>query len=521
MPKRLPFKHDVLFVTVIFAITALSLSSLLRADEIYLDDMRRIRIGDGWSFMGRPLATYIMTFLSGGRFIHDLSPASQILAAAGFSLSAFIVVRHCFQCRLPSVTILAACLISLNPYALEIYSYRYDAFPYSIGLLLAVLSALSIIVGRSESAAPWLAASRRRRTATAAVLLFGSLCIYPPAASAFPAIIAGYVLIGRQPDTAERATYPAAVVDGLLVLAVNLLAYALVLYYLINHILDDVQYVQRNLIWSIETVPFTVYANVLEFITTIRDDWSRNWLGRAFAAIVLLAILKYLYRTIVGGSGGHSGNGQYIVAALRLLSLAYLLFAGTLGAMIVFEEPLSRPRMFIAFGPVAAALTVYALADLPPLRSQITGLRRVAGAIVVVPTIWLAGLTLAYGNATALQGQYNARIAQSIIHDLNDATARGTRLDAAIDGSPGYAPALSERMLKRYPVLRRTLRIHPNGKNIWGFRYLKFQGATQLRNLRTDDCLDEAEKTAGPIIENEHYDMEITATCVVIRFVPH
>jgi hypothetical protein len=86
-------KEDLIFFSLILLVTLLALSSLLRADVLYVDDMRRVFLGYGWGVGGRPLASGIMRFLSGGLFIVDLSPVTQIIAAFVMTLGAFVLVR--------------------------------------------------------------------------------------------------------------------------------------------------------------------------------------------------------------------------------------------------------------------------------------------------------------------------------------------------------------------------------------------------------------------------------------------
>ena len=81
-------------VGMLSLVYALGISAILRADFNYIDDMGRITFGyQGWDNFSRYISNLLSTFLHTGRYLHDISPLPQLLAAVVLAVAGVAAVR--------------------------------------------------------------------------------------------------------------------------------------------------------------------------------------------------------------------------------------------------------------------------------------------------------------------------------------------------------------------------------------------------------------------------------------------
>ena len=125
---------------VLSLLLLLSISSILRADFKYVDDIGRTVNGyRGWSNFSRYLSSFFSIFLHGDTYLTDISPLPQVLAIFVMGISS-ILLLHLFSNgkKITFWNILAVIPLTINPYFLECLSYKYDA-PY---MAISVLSSI-------------------------------------------------------------------------------------------------------------------------------------------------------------------------------------------------------------------------------------------------------------------------------------------------------------------------------------------------------------------------------------------
>ena len=128
------FISSVLFLSIIYV---LAISSIIRANFSYIDDLRRSIEGNA---LGGSFSRHISNFL--GYFIHaggitDISPLPQLVACFILAITGFLLVK--IICNKTNYWLLIASLpLGISPYFLECFSYKFDAPYMAISILASV-----------------------------------------------------------------------------------------------------------------------------------------------------------------------------------------------------------------------------------------------------------------------------------------------------------------------------------------------------------------------------------------------
>ena len=173
---------------VLFLVYLLGISSMIRANRFYLDDLGRTFYGYAdWLPSARPLAEAFSWLFFFGPETLDASPLTQIVAIGALALTS-VLLLEALRLRPTWWALLCTVPVGLSPYGLENLSYKFDAPGMAFGMLSAVASA-------SLLRRPSL-----RTSMYAAALLFASASFYQPALGAYLAICGYLALV----DTASR-----------------------------------------------------------------------------------------------------------------------------------------------------------------------------------------------------------------------------------------------------------------------------------------------------------------------------
>ena len=511
-------KEDLIFFSLILLVTLLALSSLLQANVLYIDDNGRVLHGYGWGLNGRPLATGIMRFLSGGAFIVDLSPATQIIAAGLMSFAAYVLVRCLLDGKRSVPTFLAAILVTLNPYFLQVYSYRYDSLPYSTGFLLSVMAAFYLTQNLEAGPGRTNLKSKLRVVLAPAALLIGSLSIYQPATNLFFIAIAGAILVRTQShnfDAGSLRTARIILIRSALAVVLAMALYWAMLRYLVN--IDE--YAQGKAAVDIANALTIIFANLQLTWDLVWEDWRQNFLGIAFVGIALCAFARLGYEVIFSlrtvRAVSLPNRSSVWLLFFQLGGIAAICLFSTIGLALINSDPILQPRGFMSFGAAFAVLLTYGIAPLQALMGG--GRKRVIGVLVFMPVAWLAGFALAYGNATLFQDRYNKSVASFITKDVIALSDGELEANIAFQGSPGFAPAIAPDLISNFPLVSRLVKIYPSNNRGWGYKFLEVAGL-DIFTTESGHCYSLDQTDAEVWTKNGFYRVGRRQDCLVFDF---
>ena len=91
--------------------------ALIRANYEYADDMRRVYTGHkAWVGWSRYVSETLAVFLHTNFYINDISPITQLWAAAVLSITSYILAYTVMDGSITKTSLAAAVLIGLNPF---------------------------------------------------------------------------------------------------------------------------------------------------------------------------------------------------------------------------------------------------------------------------------------------------------------------------------------------------------------------------------------------------------------------
>lgn len=142
---------------ILFAVSVVGISAILRANFYYMDDSPRAALGyKQWDYFSRYLSTALATLVHGGDYLVDAAPLPQILAMLIMAVSGILMgYIFCERTTFSGWELAVLSILGLNPYFLGCVSFRFDA-PY---MAFSVLAAVVPLLYRNRNTAAYVLAS--------------------------------------------------------------------------------------------------------------------------------------------------------------------------------------------------------------------------------------------------------------------------------------------------------------------------------------------------------------------------
>lgn len=467
-------------VAILCLIYLVGLSALLRADINYIDDMGRTVSGyRGWENFSRFLSSFLSILVHMGTRISDMSPLTQMIAAAIMALSGVLVLHLVTGGWKFSLWQYAAVVpMGLSPYFLECFSYKFDA-PYM---------ALSVLA----SVAPLLL-YRKGRVIYALGSMVGILVVcttYQASSGIFPMLVVFLALMmwNRGEEIKSIASF----------VGLSVLGYGIGLVVFQVFIMVPVtDYVSNQMPGISQLIPHTL-ANFKRYFQTVRSDFSAQWL-----ILVLLLAICFVY-TQVWASRRHKllalvGTGAALVVSLMLC----------FGLYPVLSEPSFSPRGMYGFGMWIAFMGVFVASH-----DKIY-----VGKVICLLLGWaFLGFALTYGNALSAQQEYTQFRIQQTVDDLVDAhlLEGDGRKTVQMTGSIGYSPVVNNRPAGEN-ILRRLVFVTFGDSSYYWKRYpiSTYYGLND--RIRWDPSVDLTEMELPVVVDNVYHTIRADDQYILIE----
>ena len=451
---------------ILFAVLAVGISAILRANFYYMDDSPRAALGyKQWDYFSRYLSTALATLVHGGDYLADAAPLPQLLAMLIMAASGILMLYIVYDRTSFSLWELAAvATVGLNPYFLGCVSFRFDA-PY---MALSVLGGVVPLLYRNRSTAAYLLAS-----------MLGILTVctsYQAAAGIFPVLVIALALRmwSRREPIREVWQFclksAAGYVLGLLFFKQVLMVPA------------DTSYVGNSLPAAGELIPHFL-KNLGTYYSLVLSDFKPFWL-----AVATLMILAFFVRTV-----RDSRQKRLPAAAMTAAALAFM---GLLcfGLYPALASTVFAPRAMYGFGVLLAVFGITAAEGKQGIPLKLP-------AVVLSWVFFVFSFT--YGNALSVQKAYTDFRTQLVIADLQDMEAfQGeTPVTVQLSGSIGKSPIL-KNMPQNYQMLNRLVpKTFGGGDDLTQYGFYCYYG---LQNVVWDPETD-LRKMDLPVLKNTMY----------------
>lgn len=451
---------------ILTAVYLVALSSLIRADIDYKDDIWRVFGGSrGWKAFGRYLAHIGCVFLHGDGFLADISPLPQLLAAVILVIASLVVIRLISGRSKASLWCLIAVVpLGLSPYFLECFSYKYDPPYMALSVLFSVL--------------PLLLSEQNFLLFSSAVALgsFAMCTSYQSSSGILPmlVLVLSALRFSRGEPVRKIGRFLLAAATGYVV---ALLAFRLFVVPRIESYVSDVVPTAGQLI------PNTL-ANLKKYYDHVRSEFRIEWL-------ILAGLLAagFLYVVVRDAAGRRARALLVGVAALALLALC------AFGVYPLLTDPLFAPRGMYGFGALLALLGV-----------AVASARRAHPAKLACLFLSWAFITFAltYGNALHLQDEYtDFRIAMTL-EDLNRLEEFNTdeTKSVQISGSIGLSSAF-QNLPEDYGLLKQLIPIDFHGN--WPFGPIRFYAFYGLKNVVWDSEMEREDLDLPVLLDTSYH----------------
>ena len=474
-----------LAILVAFIFALAYIYPVISADRFYIDDMGRSLDGYlGWGQDGRPLTDIIMTYLSFGFPIVDVSPLNQILAVIAMSVTFVLYVSKYTEKVTPPTLGLASSLFLVQPFLLENLSYKFDSLPMALSAILLAI--------------PFLIKVSNVITFIISVLcITSSLAIYQATIGIFIIFSIANVVFSNYnkpvDDVKDAALRVLQLAIGYLIYSLIVVKYFVTGTYASGHasmITESTDVIQTLL---------TNSGRMFGYFSQAIEPYSSIFIG-----IFLLAVVFSVFRE----ARLHIKINGYtnIFKLAVIVASPFLVFLFSFLHLLILEKPVFSARVFISLSGVMIFFGILFLRNI----DRIT-------CVILISILLFAGLinAYAYGNAVKAQKKIDDLISASIYQDVNSEGKVFSSVSVY-----GTMPVARQRknLENRFPALARMVPVYLNGDWPWGARLL------QLNLLRVSPSpLNEASKRAlcadKPFVDKIDYKLYAVDSTLLISFI--
>lgn len=466
------------FLMLLTLAYVLYLFPYITSQHYFMDDNVRVIIGNpDWGWQGRPLADYIMYFLSSNmKRITNLNPM-PLLLSMGLLLSViyYIIKKHINSIQIK--LLIPYFFIIGNPFFVHNLLYQYDS-----SLMISAMS-LAIFAFFYEDT------NKIKENGIIILSLIASLSLYQPCANIYLALIAGNFLIKIKKHHSLKDLY-----GEILKFCVSTVLYYLIIMKILGFSTPRSHFLSLSHPFEIIKMTF----NKVEFFI------SSLFLNIPVMQFSLIIIFSCMFLVTISKEIIKEKKLHYRI--LLILS-PFALFLSLWGGLLLIKEPLIQPREFVVF---SAILFIVSFSVVQVYSNQILSI------LVLLLVVFSFGFSYNTYNVFKEQKQFEERINDNIYSDIIGHAKLYGAAKIYINGRPLKSPVLAIES-QSTPIYNSF--IEPADK--WVTRYsLIRMGIRNIQDGFNDDNKVQlkliCEQT--PFIENLYYNIYLINHSAVLWF---
>ena len=429
--SEIDFKVFVKPVLLMSGIYLLGILTIIRANFLYWDDLRRAVTGTRiWYDYSRYVSEFGSIFIHGDTNITDISPLPQLIAVFILAICSVLLVYIINNKKITVIGLLASLALGLSPFFLECLSYKFDA-PYM---------ALSIFV----SIFPFLFIARTKAFLFISFISLLFMCMtYQPASGIY--MLIAVILCFQYWNNREKTNK-----EILSFLGISISAFCLSMLCFRFFLMRPADtYISTNM-HSMNSIISGTLINIKNYAITINQDLSIIW--KIIIAIVLFFfIIKSLFESVQ----------RKILSFFIVITVIVFSFILSYGVYSLLEKPLFVPRALLGFGVFLAILCI-----------STVNYKKTATVVVLALNWCLFVFAFSYGNALADQARYAEFRISILLHDLSNLFPNVDRegLPIQLKHSIDYAPTI-KNISKHYPVIEKLVPKRLSEDSSWDYYY--------------------------------------------------
>ena len=445
--KIRPFIKPTIYAFVILLIATLA---IWRTSLPYIDDLNRDYSG-GYAFgyaFARHSPSLLMYFLNMDFTLQNLSPLTQILAMLFIAIACVAITYILCHRKIKYLPLTFSTLIAINPLALGLWMFQYDA----PGMALSILSsALPILFWyKLDSLFSNNKSNRSKLHLAVRFIILSSLSLlvmwtsYQASSGLLPLLVLTLCFIDVLRNTKVKPT----LLKALLYIIPYLIAAGLFLIIYSSSSLNSYRDASPA---SVDNLLPTIVNNLSLYLSTTWQHLNGSW-----RILIILAAISFIIASLL------TVQKPVYPARNGILSIIYLVIALPLsyGAYLILSSPASQNGASATFGRTAVGLG-FALA----LVCMVTIMRASATKFMLSRLLCIPGLCIlvafvsyntAFANAYDDQLRYAQFRSQEVVEDIADIFYDKKQLNKkriTIYGSIGYSGEMA-KLIKAHPTTK-------------------------------------------------------------------
>lgn len=511
MKNRLNFMSSILLTEIekkafiyIFIISAISLFSLIQANVLYIDDIGRVLSGNTlWAKDGRPLSSLATQLIQLGKPLTDISPLTQILSVALYSLSA-IYLGKVFRVNNLVFLSLGGIAFVLNPFNLQNFSYIFDSFTMGLAVFSSTIAFfMTSLFLEKKLSNP----DKFFLFSLILLLLIASLCLYQAATSIYIAAFTFYSLLKLVRDEKLRESVK-FFIFSIIILLFSLLGYTPIK----NFYVKSNYGLERSQIPPMEDLPEIFIKNLLYSLKRLHESLGGGTLSFLIFALSITVILSFILLAFKNFFQNKSSNLMKLFLTICLtLFYIFSLTVSFYGLSLIFIDPVWQPRTFMGFSAVIGISCFYLGHLFYPARF----LRYFLIFFLCLLCVAFANLSLTFGNTLHYQNTQEEIIATVLLSDLEEEISKLYHSPAQpkiVMAGQLKPSALTSQAFRKYPILK--IITQPYFKQSWTHGYgklksLEFQFDLDFKLIKKITPTKEKKfvSSSPPILSRRIYDI--------------
>lgn len=435
----------------IFSISLICLSSLLQANQLYMDDFYRVMEGKTyWEENGRPVASLVSLILQLGSPLTDISPLPQLLGFCLYSLS-IIFIAKIFEIDNLILLVLSGIVFVINPYNLSIYSFTFDAFPMSLGVFAATLAFYftAIAIETKEEIK-----NKIIFFFVSFLLLIITLCLYQPTSSFYLISFTFYLLL----KLCKKTDFKNSLQCFFIYLSILFLSFAAYIP-IKNHYITGDYTLTHSQLPPFYQLPQTIINNVIESWNNIRWGLGDNIIRFLMNNLLVLIALTIVWQLIRNNLKNKNHFLNLFGGLLLAIFYCLILITSFVFPSFLLASPIWHTRIFTGFTAVVGIGCLFLSYFWTSYLSSIFKYFLIFYISLIL--LCFTNLSLTYGNFIHHQHEYEQKIGTLMIADLEKASAESSialdNLKISFANSERIRDirrnVLNRKAMEKYPVL--------------------------------------------------------------------
>ncbi|MBD2782396.1 glucosyltransferase domain-containing protein [Xenorhabdus szentirmaii] len=358
---------------------------IILADVYFRDDIpRAIYSFIGLSKLGRPIADFTYSIITGFNPGVDISPLPLILSSVILAIISFLLSKKVFQCTGIFGLLVSTPIIS-SPFFLQNLSYKYDNLPMTLSVLF---STMPFFINRDNKLKFYLLST---------ILLIMALCSYQTAINIYFCLIFVTNIIYFQNNNFSFK----AIIEQINFFAPLLSAIVIYKLIILNLFIDS-QGMGRSSLANINNIINNIIKFNDDIIQLVKSDIL--YLIIPIILIVFFNSICNLYK---------NKNHFFLSIAIFLISiiLSYLSIGGI---SILLDEGIAGPRSYMSFG-IFLSLIFYL-----SIKTNSNTLKYLSISFIILLISFMYSYSYAYGNALKTQRNYEMVIVNNLFNRLSE-----------------------------------------------------------------------------------------------------